>query len=143
MPAGAMVQIVEDPLKSAAHKKRLTEILVLSATNPQRAGNEFAQLIGEEQGWGPIAERFRQRHGLIGRHWDFGNTKEITIEGRTGRLSPDKLDQLWFDLNERGSIDLTVPSLHPDAEAQLSRLSGEWQRWTGKPPFILVREVAP
>ena len=60
----------------------LKRILKLAETNPQQAGNEFAQLIGEENGWGKISERFSERHGSIGRRWDFGNTKEMTIEGR-------------------------------------------------------------
>ena len=46
----------------------------------------------------------------------------MTIEGRLKALSSDKLDQLWFDLNEHGSVDLTVPPSPP--QWKLSRPSG-------------------
>ena len=48
----------------------LKRILKLAETNPQQAGKQFAQLIGEENGWEKISERFSERHGSIGRRWD-------------------------------------------------------------------------
>jgi hypothetical protein len=140
---GAQVRIFKDPLRTPEQLARQQEALKLAKTNPQQAGNEYAQVVGKAEGWGDISESFRQKHGRIGRRWDFGSTKEITIEGRSGRLGDGKLDQLWFDLNERGVVDLTVPSLSPEAESQLARLAGEWQKLTGRSPLILVRETAP
>jgi hypothetical protein len=139
---GAEVRIFKDPFKTAKQQAELQSILKLAEANPQRAGNEFAKLTGQIEGWGDIAESFRAVHGAIGRRWDFGNVKELTIEGREGALSESKLDQLWFDLNEHGSIDLTVPMLSSEAEGQLARLAGEWRKWTGRDPLILVRETA-
>ena len=75
------VTITKRPL-TARFLTPLKRILKLAETNPQQAGNEFAQLIGRENGWGEISERFSARHGNIGRRWDFGTTKEMTIEGR-------------------------------------------------------------
>jgi hypothetical protein len=140
---GAEVRIFKDPFISEAHRAELNEILELAKTNPQEAGNRFAKLTGKSEGWTEIAEVTTVRHGRIGRRWDFGRTKEITIEGRAGKMGGDKLDQLWFDLNERGVIDLTVPKLHPDAADQLARLAGEWAQLTGRKPLVLVRETLP
>lgn len=140
---GAEVRIFKDPFISEAHRAELNEILELAKTNPQEAGNRFAKLTGKSEGWTEIAEVTTVRHGRIGRRWDFGSTKEITIEGRAGKMGGDKLDQLWFDLNERGVIDLTVPKLHPDAADQLARLAGEWAQLTGRKPLVLVRETLP
>jgi Domain of unknown function (DUF4157) len=139
---GAEVRVFKDPFKTAAQQADLQRILKLAKTNPQQAGNEFAKLTGQIERWGDIAESYRAVHGTIGRRWDFGNIKELTIEGRAGALGDSKLDQLWFDLNEHGSIDLTVPMLSSAAEDQLARLAGEWQKWTGRKPLILVRETA-
>ena len=115
----------------------------LAESNPQEAGRRFAGVIGDEMRWNGISERFTETHGEIGRRWDFGNTKEITIEGRAGALGDGKLDQLWFDLNHHGVIDLTVPVLSEEAEAQLARLAWEWQSWTGRTPHVFVRQVLP
>ena len=136
------VRIVRDPIEPSLAGRLLT-ILDGASANPQQAGNAFAQLIGEEQGWGPVAERFRTRHGEIGRRWDFGNAKEITIEGRNEAFGSAKVDQFWVDLGENGRVDLTVPRLHADAERQLGRLAGEFQARTGREPLITVREVMP
>lgn len=98
--------------------------------------------MGRHERWTDIAEIFRAQHGRIGRRWDFGNTKEITIEGRLGKFGDHKLDQLWFDLNHHGSVDLTVPALSGTAREQLARLAGEWRKWNpGKKPWITVRVV--
>ena len=139
---GAEVRVFKDPFKTAEQQAELRRILKLAETNPQQAGNEFAKLTGRIEGWGDISESFRAVHGSIGRRWDFGNVKELTIEGRAGALGESKLDQLWFDLNEHGSIDLTVPMLSDEAADQLARLAGEWRSWTGRDPLILVRETA-
>jgi hypothetical protein len=143
IPPGAVVRIFTDPITDPALQTRQSAAMTLAETNPQEAGNRFAQVVGEAEGWGEVSERFREKHGRLGRRWDFGNTKEVTIEGRIGKLGDGKLDQLWFDLNERGRIDLIVPKLSPEAEQQLARLAGEWRKWTGREPLILVRETMP
>jgi hypothetical protein len=143
LPSDAVVRIREDPITDPALAAREQDALKLASTDPQEAGNRYAQVVGESERWGEVSESFREKHGRIGRRWDFGNTKEITIEGRSGKLGDGKLDQLWFDLNERGSVDLTVPKLSPEAERQLARLAGEWQKWSGREPVIRVRVTAP
>lgn len=139
---GVPVRIFQDPV-SAASIKRTRAIMKLAESNPQKAGRLFADEIGHEMKWGSISERFTETHGEIGRRWDFGNTKEITIEGRAGAFGEGKLDQMWFDLNHHGLVDLTVPVLSEEAEAQLGRLAWEWQSWTGRTPSIFVRVVLP
>ena len=44
---------------------------------------------------------------------------------RVGKLGEGKLDQLWFDLDGAGRVDLIVPKLSPEAEQQLARLAGD------------------
>jgi hypothetical protein len=103
-----------------------------------KAGDEYQDLIARDLRARGLQEAFSRP----GRRMDVGNRHEVTIEGRNGQFSTGKLNQLWLDMRDNGTVLLTVPRLSDQAASQLRRLAGQAQQEFGKKIMVFVRETA-
>jgi Domain of unknown function (DUF4157) len=143
----APVRVFKEPVPAhlqAEHDELAKILLKDDATQAERAaaGHEYERLVGKDLApgekpriTGTLADK--PRIGDVG-------IQEVTIEGQTRGFSSNKLDQLWRDLiNNDGTTIITVPSLHENAEKQLSQLAALWEKYTGQTPLIIVRTTLP
>lgn len=144
----AQVSVWNEPLPGrVADRDRIEAALTIKDVSPkqrQRLGHDFESAVLDDHsahvdGKGIRVEHHagdKKRIGDVGRY-------EVTLEGQSGPFGDGKLDQLWRDLIDEGSVHLTVPKLDAKAQAQLQKLASVFEHVTGRTARIAVREVLP